>query len=147
MKRMALLIGMTITGWTMASAQIREIPKIVMENFTNQYPKATDTEFRDLLVKVEVSFELEGENMLATYTNKGIWKGSEKELSYDTIPEEIKTGFEKSKYAEWDVTDASLLYLPGGSQQYRVLAEKSGLQKKYLFFNTSGRLLRESITL
>jgi len=39
------------------------------------------------------------------------------------------------------------LYLPGGSEQYRIRVRKSDVQKKYLYFNTKGRLLREAVTL
>ena len=145
-KILMLLLPVLFAG-AMASAQIREIPKIVMETFSNQYPKATDSEFRDMLVKVEVSFELEGDRMLATYSNKGLWRGTEKEMDYDTLADDIKTGFEKSKYADWDIEETRMLFLPGGSHQFRILAAKSGLQKKYLYFNTEGRLLRESVTL
>jgi len=41
-------------------AQIREIPKPVRETFANQYPKAENADFKDQLVKVDVTFEIEG---------------------------------------------------------------------------------------
>jgi len=55
-------------------SQIREIPKIVEETFSNQYKGASDIEFKDQLVRVDVSFLLDGESMIASYTNKGLWK-------------------------------------------------------------------------
>lgn len=127
--------------------QLREIPKIVRENFANQYPKASNVDFKDQLVRVDVNFELNGDKFLASYSNKGDWKGTEKAWTFDSLSEVVKDGFEKSKYADWTTEETAVLYLPGGSEQYRIKAKKSDIQKKYLYFNKSGRLLRESITL
>lgn len=128
-------------------SQIREVPKAVEETFSNQYEGASNIDFKDQLVRVDVHFELEGEKMIASYTNKGLWKETQKEWDFDKLPEEVKDGFEKSKYADRDVDETIVLYLPGGIEQYRLKAKKSGVEKKYLYFNPKGRLLRESVTL
>ena len=128
-------------------AQIREIPKAVEETFSQQYNGASNIDFKDQLVGVDVYFELKGDKMIASYTNKGIWKETEKEWSFDKLSEEVKDGFQKSKYADREVEETTVLYLPGGTEQYRIKAKKSGVDKKYLYFNTKGRLLRTSITL
>ena len=99
------------------------------------------------MTSVDVHFELDGEKMIATYTNKGLWKETQKELSFDRLPEEVKDGFEKSKYADREIEDVIVLYLPGGTEQYRLKARKNDVEKKYLYFNPKGRLLRESLTL
>ena len=130
-----------------AFTQIREIPKAVEETFSNQYKGATNIDYKDQLVRVDVHFDLEGEKMIASYTNKGLWKETQKEWSFDKLPQEVKDGFEKSKYADRDVDDVIVLYLPGGSEQYRLKAKKNGVEKKYVYFNPKGRLLREAVTL
>ncbi|MDP4262158.1 MAG: PepSY-like domain-containing protein [Bacteroidota bacterium] len=141
-----LFISFTVIANTLL-AQIRQIPKAVEETFSQQYNGATNVDYKDQLVRVDISFELNGDRMLASYTNKGVWKGTEKEWTFDQLPDEVKDGFHKSKYADREVEETKVLYLPGGSTQYRLKAKKSGVEKKYLFFNTKGRLLRESITL
>ncbi len=143
---LSLTIIMTFVSG-IAFSQIREIPKIVEETFSNQYQGASNIDFKDQLVRVDVHFVLDGENMIASYTNKGLWKETQKEWSFDKLPEELKTGFEKSKYADREIEETIVLYLPGDILQYRLKAKKSDVEKKYLFFNKSGRLLRESITL
>ena len=55
-----LLAGLFITG--IAFSQIREIPKVVEETFANQYKGASDIDFKDQLVRVDVHFVLDGEN-------------------------------------------------------------------------------------
>jgi hypothetical protein len=128
-------------------AQIREIPKAVEEVFSQQYKGAVSIDYKDQLVRVDVHFDLNGESMIASYSNKGIWKGTEKEWDFDKLSSEVKDGFQKSKYADREVEETTVLYLPGGTEQYRIKAKKSGVEKKYLFFNTKGRLLRTSLTL
>lgn len=145
-KIMLAFIALMMIG-TVSQAQIREIPKVVEETFANQYQGASNIEFRDQLVRVDVHFELEGESMIASYSNKGVWKETQKAWDFDKLPDEVKDGFEKSKYADRQVKETVVLYLPGGSEQYRILARKNDIEKKYLFFNTKGRLLRTSVTL
>jgi hypothetical protein len=128
-------------------SQIRKIPKAVEETFANQYREASNIEFKDQIVSVDVHFDMNGESMTASYTNKGIWKETLKPSTFDSLPQEVKDGFEKSKYADREVEDVTVMYLPGNLTQYRLKAKKSGVEKKYLVFNPKGRLLRESITL
>ncbi len=128
-------------------SQIREIPKVVEETFANQYKGASDIDFKDQLVRVDVYFILDGESMIASYTNKGLWKETQKEWSFDKLPDEVKNGFEKSKYADREIEEVIVLYLPGGLEQYRLKAKKNGVEKKYIYFNPKGRLLREAVTL
>jgi Putative beta-lactamase-inhibitor-like, PepSY-like len=142
-----ILFAILVAFTSAAIAQVREIPKAVEETFSNQYKEASNIEYKDQLVRVDVYFELEGEKMLASYSNKGLWKETQKEWSFDKLPVEVKEGFEKSKYADREVEEVTVLYLPGGAEQYRLKAKKSGVEKKYLFFNPKGRLLRETITL
>ena len=146
-QRLALLTAGLVFFSTMTFSQIREIPRIVEETFSNQYPGATQIDFKDQLVRVDVYFELDGENMVASYTNKGLWKETQKEFSFERLPDAVKEGFGKSKYADREVDEVVVLYLPGGHEQYRLKAKKSDVEKKHLFFNRSGRLLRETITL
>jgi hypothetical protein len=128
-------------------AQVREIPEAVKETFTSQYPGAENVTYEDNLVSVQVHFKLNGENMLAAYNNKGRWKDTEKDWSFDQLPEAVKDGFQKSKYADWKVTEVKMIFRPGGSDRYRIKAEKNDIQKKHIFFNKAGRLVDDSITL
>jgi hypothetical protein len=146
MKRLLIFSGLLFI--TMGSfAQIREIPKEVRENFAQQYPVATDVDFNDELFHVNVRFTLDGEKMNAEYNNKGIWRNTEKKWSYDKLPDAVKDGFGKSKYADREVKETIMIYYPGNIIQYRLKTEKSAVEKKYLYFNPEGRLLRESITI
>lgn len=147
MKKMYVL-GMAILLTAVTSfSQIREIPKVVKENFARQYPTAQYVDYDDDLTNVNVKFVLEGEKMNAEYSNKGIWKHTEKEYTYDKLPEAVKDGFKKSKYADREIKEVVVLYYPADVTQYRIKTEKNAVEKKYLFFSPEGKLLRDSITL
>ena len=104
-------------------------------------------EFKDNLLNVHVNFELNGERMMAIYNNKGLWKNTEKDWSYDKLSQDVKDGFTKSKYAEWKVSETKIIYQPGGTELLRIKAEKNDVSKKYLFFSKTGRLTGDAITL
>lgn len=148
-KRTFSLIAAFVIFVFSVSAQIREIPKEIRETFFNQYPKAENTEIKDQLLQVKVLFTMEGEKYIATYNNKGEWKESEKETSFEKLSETVKDGFNKSKFAnkEWKVAETRIIFPHDGDEQSRIKVEKNDLQKKYLYFNKDGRLLRETITL
>ena len=147
MKKGFVLLACLFLFSVIGFSPIREIPKAVEENFSNQYKGASGIDFKDQLVRVDVHFTLDGESMIASYTNKGLWKETQKEWSFDKLPDEVKDGFGKSKYAGREVEETIVLYLPGDITQYRLKAKKNDVEKKYLYFNPKGRLLRESVTL
>ena len=147
MKKISLVILVLMTGVVSSFAQIREIPKEVREQFSRQYPMATDVDFNDNLLNVNIEFTLNNEQWTAEYNNKGVWKHSEKKWTFEQLPEEVKDGFKKSKYADREVKAVIIIYLPGDITQYRLKTEKNKVEKKYLYFNPQGRLLRETITI
>jgi putative PepSY-like beta-lactamase-inhibitor len=147
MKKGLLLNASLLLLSVFAFSQVREIPRAVEETFANQYKGASNIEFKDQLTSVNVHFELEGQKMVASYTNKGLWKETQKEVEFEMLPSEVKDGFEKSKFSGREVENVIMLYLPGGVEQYRLKARKNDVEKKYLYFNPKGRLLRESVTL
>ncbi len=128
-------------------AQVTSIPKEAMDNFQAQYPLAEQVEWDNDIVHVNVRFRLNGEKMNAEYSNKGLWRHTMQDYSFEKLDTAIREGFSKSKFAEWEVTDVKKIYYPGNVEQYRLRAEKNDVQKKYLYFNKAGRLLRDSITL
>ena len=128
-------------------SQVTSIPDQEKQNFFKQYPDAKNVQWENNVVNVSVRFEQDSNQMNAEYNNKGIWKNTLKDWTYEKLTSDVKEGFAKSKYADREVTDVKVLYLPGYVIQYRLRVEKSEVEKKYLFFSTEGRLLRSTVTL
>lgn len=135
-----------------ARAQLRKVPADVTNAFKAKYPNATDVEWKDKLTGFDAQFKDNDKNMTVTYNNKGEWQKTEKALTFDETPATVKDGLSKSKYAsrdEWKPGDVvTLITKNDNTTQYRVYVDKvGGIQKKYLFFNPSGRLEKEALTL
>jgi hypothetical protein len=130
-----------------AEAQIRKIPADVTDAFAARYPHATRVEWKDKLEYFEATFELNGSSITASFSSKGEWEGSERIVNFDDLPDEVKDGFQKSKYADWQKKSVYELQELGKPLQYRVYVQKSGLQKKNLYFDINGKLLKESMIL
>jgi hypothetical protein len=145
-----LFIALSFFYATAASAQLGSIPVAVTAAFAKQYTAAQQVSYKDNLSDYAVHFLLDSNTMVAHYNSKGVWKGSEKDASFEALSEDVKAGFAKSKYADWKVAAVTILYLnekSGGGEQYRVRVSKGDLNKKYLYFNRAGRLVRDAITL
>ena len=135
MKSIRLLVCLTtvLVISTAGNAQVTSIPEQAKENFFKQYP--------------DVRFEQDSNKMNAEYSNKGIWKRTLKEWTYDKLTSDVKEGFSKSKYAGMQVLDVEVLYLPGYVIQYRLKVSKNNVENKFLFFNTEGRLIRTTVAI
>ena len=142
----ALLITM-LTISVAGHAQVTSIPEQAKENFFRQYPEAKNIQWENDVVNVNVRFEQDTNKMNAEYNNKGIWKRTLKEWTYDKLTADIKEGFTKSKYAGNQVLDVKMLYLPGYVIQYRIKVAKNNVENKFLFFNTEGRLIRTTVAI
>lgn len=129
------------------SAQIRKIPSTVTESFKEKYPSASKVEWRDKVSAFAAVFEDDGTKYEARFNSKGGWIETESQVSEDAIPDAVKEGIEKSKYAEWTIGDAHKIELPGDEIQYRVQVVKTDVQKKNLVFSEKGRLLKDRVTL
>lgn len=130
-----------------ADAQLRKIPAEVTDAFAARYPHATQVEWRDKLQYFEASFVLNGSNISANFSSNGDWESSERELAFEDLPGDVLDGFKKSKYSDWQKKSVYEVQELGKPLQYRINIQKSGIQKKKLFFDINGKLLKDAITL
>lgn len=149
MRRIILMLVLTIAVSQFSFAQLREIPKAVKDAFSAQYPSAESPEYLDKVVSVQVHFSEDGNKMVAHYNNKGMWRETEQDWDFEKLEAAVKDGFEKSKYSgdEWEVTETKIITRPGNKTLYRVKVQKNEVQKKYLFYSGAGKLVTETITL
>lgn len=141
-KIIALLIMTTFTGVIMA--QIRKMPAEVTNTFKEMFPKAEDVSWKDNLTSWQADFTNEGFKTHAYFSGKGEWKETNKYIDFESVPQAVKDGLDKSKYNEWTPGATAIVTKKDKELQYRVYVEKSSLvQKKYLYFNAKGQLQRE----
>jgi hypothetical protein len=132
---------------TQTFAQFRKVPAEVTEALKSKYPDASNVSWKDKISVFVASFDMDNGKYEARFDEKGEWKSTTKEIAKDELPEQVKDGWEKSKYADWDLTSVYSIELPDDVMQYRLQVTKSDIQKKNLLFNSDGKLLRDNITL
>ena len=130
-----------------AFSQVTSIPEQAKENFFKQYPDAKNVKWDNDVISVNATFEQDSTKMNAEYNNKGIWKKTLKDWSYEQLTNDVQDGFKKSKYAGKQVMEVKVLYLPGYVIQYRIKVEKNNIERTFLYFNTEGRLVRTAVAI
>lgn len=146
--RLLPLMVLALGIYSSASAQIRKIPAEVTDAFKEKYPGASQVEWKDKLTNFVAVFMQDNVQYEARFNKKGEWKDTENAIDTDELPEEVNEGYNKSKYAEeWKIEAAYKILLPNDKVNYRVLARKSDLQKRNILFSSSGRLLKDNMTL
>ncbi len=138
-----LLIGVVVAG----TAQFRKIPSDVTDAFRKKFPNAEKVAWKDKLSSFQASFIMDDDQYTASFSSSGDWEETDRKSSYDELPDDVKDGFEKSKYAEWKPGDVYVVEKRDEDISYRIFVKKSSLQKKYLYFSSEGQLLRDALTL
>jgi len=143
-----LALCVTIAIFNTADAQVRKIPAEVTEAFRQKYPTALNVEWHDHITNFTADFDLEKVHYEAKFNNKGMWQNTENKIDSASIPVPVKEGFQKSKYVEeWKIKNAYKIALREDKIQYRLEIQKNDIQKKQLYFDNTGRLLRDNISL
>ncbi len=128
-------------------AQLRKVPAEVTEAFKAKYPDTRNVEWKDKLTSFIVYFEMNDDKYQSKFNNKGAWQQTEKEINESDLPEAVKDGYDKSKFTAWEIVTVATIENKDNNVQYRLMVKKNDVEKKYLFFDTDGRLLRDVITI
>jgi len=148
MKKIVAFILAVIFSTTAVFAQLREVPASVTDAFKSRYPHADNVAWKDKLGYFEATFQLSGAEVTADFSSKGEWKSSEAKTNYEDLPSSVRDGFSKSKYNDWTKGSVTEIQHMDKPVQYRIYVEKSQpFQKKFLYFNGSGALIKDALTL
>jgi len=145
MKRLLAFVLLISIAVTKVSAEIKSIPAAVTEAFKAKYPNAEQVEWSDNITSFSASFQLEGREYSAKFNKKGEWQETMKKLKFDELSSEVKDGFNKSKYTDWEIRGAMEITAKDKEVIYRILVKKNSVQKKYLYYNSKGQLQKEAI--
>ena len=143
----AALLSTFLLACAVSFGQLRKIPAEVTDAFTEKFPNATGVEWRDKLSGFTANFSVDSISYLASFNNKGEWESTEQEITEEELPSTVTDGFQKSKYADWNVSETTRIELPDDEIQYKVSVEKGDIKKRNLYFSETGRLLKDKLTL
>jgi hypothetical protein len=128
-------------------AQLIKVSAEVKQAFEAKYPGAKEVDWTNNFGDPEVTFVQDGRKCKAQFTSKGVWKKTESKSSYDSLPEIVKEGFNKSKYArKWKVNAVTIIEKPD-DLLYKLNIYKSDVQLKNLYFNEKGQLQKDPVTI
>jgi len=131
-----------------AVAQLGKIPSEVTTAFAAKYPDAKDVQWKNNLSDYSAKFtSKKGTTCEASFNGKGEWQSTEEDMDPKTMPAAVKDGFSKSKYSDRELRECMKIEKKDAEVQYRLLAKKNDVEKKYLYFNKEGKLLKEAMTL
>lgn len=128
-------------------SQLRKIPAEVTTSFTKKYPDATAVEWRDKLSSFTASFTLDSITYVASFDSNGQWENTEQVIDKDDLPLEVQNGFQKSRYSDWDVALVNKIELANDEVQYRVEVGKGDIKRRNLYFDSTGKMLKDRLTL
>ncbi len=146
MKKTLLLALLSFCFIAATHAQIGKIPSDVTNAFKAKYPDAKNVTWKDNVGNYEAVFTNHDAATKAFFTSKGEWTSSERSLSFDELPASVKDGFAKSKYKDWKRGSVTQIKkIESVPEEYKIYVEQSSISKKFLFFDTNGKLIREAI--
>ena len=146
MKFRGFLMLSVMLSSTFLNAQVVNIPDKAKNHFAKKYPAATEVEWTNNVINYTVHFELDSIKQAAHYSVDGEWTYTDYPIDYETVPEEVKKSVTKSRFSDWKIESSGYVENSKNEKLYRV-EFKSGINKRYVFFNENGKEVRSTATL
>src|SRR3954470_10284069 len=127
-----------------ANAQFRKIPAEVTDSFKVKYENASGVSWKDKITSFQAEFKQGDREMRSTFSSTGEWLKTETKHSFESLPDEVKDGFKKSKFADLTVVDVLQVEEKEKETQYRVVVKKNDIAKRSLVFSKTGQLISDS---
>jgi hypothetical protein len=140
MKMIFFILLCSLINSDPVNAQTDNLPKEIAEQFYMQYPYATELNCSVEGATAIVHFIMKKEKYKAVY-KRAVWEYTLMDFNFDRLSEKVKEGFRRSRFAQQDVESVDIVYVPSGFETYRFKLKKTVDNKKYHYFNESGRLL------
>lgn len=138
-----ILFSILFTAFS-SQAQLIKVPDLVKEVFDRQYPEAKSVDWKGGLDNHSVSFKLGDKQYKASYTKDGSWNYTETKVPQDSLPKSVQLSFGSSNYNAWPVKECIEVIKPRAEvNEYKIIVQKSAINKRVLVFDAKGRLYEE----
>lgn len=142
------LLSVVCTGlYKQGLGQAKTTPLPVTSNFASMFPNAKNIEWRDKVSDYQVFFVTDNSKCEAKYSPAGKWISTEKQIKNDSIPAAIKASLKSGKYTDWTIQSAYELNFSDQPVQYHIRVTKNDMPNKILFFDKSGQMLKENLSM
>lgn len=136
-----LLLAMVIT--ISATAQFRDIPGAVTNAFKAKYPSATNVQWDDRVTNFQAKFLQDSATYEARFNKDGTWVETEKAITFDALPDAVKSAFRSSKYSDYEVRTVAEIEKSNGGKEIRLYIRDNVVKRKYLYYSPDGTFLRD----
>lgn len=129
---------------TFFAGPAQTVPRQVKNVFNAKYPEAMNVEWKHEVNDFSATFIKENKLYEASFNNNGDWKKTQKEITLTELPEIIKINLSDSKYANWKIASAYILYFPYIKPKYFVNIIKPDNNQQRLLFTEKGKLIKNN---
>ena len=143
---------MTLAGCNKATADNDVINAAAKAELSELYPAATDVEWTSKNGYFVARFNMpatrsavSGHDFAAWFSGTGKWCMTESEITYEMLPEAVKTAFSSCEYAGWRIDDIDKLERAGMEIIYVIEVEtRSGKTEKEadIYFSADGIIIK-----
>jgi hypothetical protein len=127
-----------------AGAQFSKVSDMVKQEFDKQYPEAKEVDWKGGLDMHTVTFRLIDKKYKTLYTKDGSWVSTETSIPFENLSKTLKLSFGASNYKTWTVKECFEIVKPRAeANEYKIIVQKSSINKKILLFDAKGRLYEE----
>lgn len=135
------ILGLLIGNY--GFSQVVNIPDKAKNDFSKKHPSATNVKWDNNVTSYMCHYEEKGIGATAHYNMDGTWDFTEKAINPDSVPAVVNDSFSKSKFSDYEVKEKAFVENTKGQSLYRFEVKK-GMDKKYLFFDKGGKLVKTS---
>lgn len=118
-------------------------PGNVKKEFSLKYPAAQNIKWYKQGKDFKVIFNEDGYNYQTKYNSKGEWLVTQRTITLNELPEDVKTNLSTGKFSTWKVNTVFVLFSPGMITQYRITISNDK-DIKNLLFSWDGKLLDDA---
>jgi hypothetical protein len=133
----------TLLATDISLAQVVNIPDKTKNGFAAKYPKATDVKWSNNVSNYTAKFKQNDKPYVAHYNVDGSWDNTETAIDKGDLSKDVTEAFAKCRYADWTVLSTDFVENSKGQSLYRYNL-KNGIEKKYLYFDKSGKEVKSS---
>jgi hypothetical protein len=127
-----------------ANAQLIKVADMVKQVFDKQYPEAKEVDWKGGLDNHTVTYKLNDKKYKSLYTKDGSWVSTETDVKFENLPKSVQLSFGASNYKAWIVKECFEIIKPRAeANEFKIIVQKSSINKKILFFDAKGRLYEE----
>lgn len=140
----SLLIAAGLLFTVSLQAQVVNIPPKSKEHFTKKYPGATNSDWHNNVATYTCRFQWNGGEYKSYYNMDGTWDYTVQYLNESDLPKAVQDAVAKSRIASWEPKSAAFVENNKGLKTYRV-ERKKGIEKKFIFFDASGKEVKSTV--